>query len=367
MKSRPLAFRVIVVAFLIVVVGPLADPIRRRSDELRFPPSIASGRAAALLSTREVVRVHVEYDTDFARDRGTDAGEFIAEALGIVNLEWQRYRSEWFELAALELQPATEPLDASYVLGSFLLATKAEPSTIHVRIVGRQLEVYSNGRGPTAVGGLAFRGSDVLVLSAPASVTVELLAYYLFHEIGHLWEAFDLPFAGGETTFGDKNRYTFEVDAGNAEILEGSSGPSARNTPNLAPAILASRFRAARKLTSDPSLLARIDDLLLHEPVEQNPEWMRKKDALLAGIRDERIIRFIREQETTPPERRAETELRRKLATHYWKANEALQRGDAVRAELELEEMILLQEAEANENIRILVGAVERKIRRHAR
>jgi hypothetical protein len=112
---------------------------------------------------------------------------------------------------------------------------------------------------------------------------------------------------------------------------------------------------------------ARIDDSLLREPVEHNPSWRRKKAALLAGIRDERLVRFIREQETTPRERRAETELRRKLATHYWKANEALRRGDAVDAELELEEMILLQEPEANENIRILVGAVERKIRRHAR
>src|SRR6185436_822593 len=136
-----------------------------------------------------------------------------------VNIEWQRYRGEWFEISELQLRSSGSELDASHVLGSFLLSTASEPSTIRVRIVGRQLEVYSDGRTAMPVGGLAFRGSDVVLVSAPANVTVELLAYYLFHEIGHLWEAYDIPFAGGETTYGDKSRYTFDVDAGNAEIL----------------------------------------------------------------------------------------------------------------------------------------------------
>lgn len=217
------------------------------------------------------------------------------------------------------------------------------------------------------VGGLAFRGSDVLLVSAPASVTVELLAYYLFHEIGHLWEAYDIPFAGGETTYGEKSRYTFDVDAGNAEILEGSGGPSPRSTPNLAPAIIARRLEAAGRLTRDPATLGRLRDLLLHEPMPSNPAWEAKKRRLFATVQDERIRRFVLDQEVTPGERREETEVRRQLAAHYWRAHEALGRGEASVAERELDAMRLLQDQEANGNVRILLGAVGRKIRKAAR
>jgi len=333
------------------------------------PPSSENVRARQWLTQRQVIRVNVAYDADFDRDREGQAEDLIAQAIGIVSIEWQRHRGEWFEIAELHQRPSGQELDASHVLGRFLLDTFSEPSTIHVRIVGRQLEVYSDGRTAMPVGGLAFRGSDVVLISAPANVTVELLAYYLFHEIGHLWEAYDIPFAGGETAYGDKSRYTFDVDAGNAEILDGSSGPAARDTPNLAPAIIARRFAAARKLTRDAAVLHRLHDLLLHEAVPSNPEWMRKKESLLADVRDERIRQFIRDQETTPRELREETEVRRQLAAHYWRANEALEKGDAGLAEENLKAMQVLQQAEANANanIRILLGAVERKIRKHAR
>jgi hypothetical protein len=311
--------------------------------------------------------VSVTYDADFDRDREGKAEEFIEHALGIVNVEWQRYRGEWFEISELQLRSSGRELDATHVLSSFLLSTTSEPSTIRIRIVGRQLEVYSDGRTAMPVGGLAFRGSDVVLVSAPANVTVELLAYYLFHEIGHLWEAYDIPFAGGETTYGEKSRYTFDVDAGNAEILDGSRGPSPRSTPNLAPAIISGRFAEARRLTRDTAILGRLHDLLLHEPMPSNPAWERKKRELFAIVPDERIRRFVLDQETTPVERREESEVRRQLAAHYWRANAALTAGDAVCAEQELSAMRLLQETEANENVRILLGAVERKIRRQAR
>lgn len=313
-----------------------------------------------------VVRVLVEYDDDFARGRA-DAEEAIAHAFAIVNVEWQRYRGEWFELAAMERRPAGGELDASHVLATFLLSRASEQNTIHVRIVGRQLEVYSDGRRAIPIGGLAFRGSDALVVSAPENVTVDLLAYYLFHEIGHLWEAYDIPFGGGDTTFGEKSRYTFAVDAGNAVILDESRGPAPRETPNLAPAILRARLASARRLTRDARLLARLHDVLLHEATPSNPAWVRKKAELFAATDDPRIRRLITEQEVTRGEAREESEVRRQLAAHYWRAHEALERGDTATAECELAMMRQTQEQEANANVRILVGAVERKIRKRAR
>lgn len=366
MSPRPVARRILALSGLtaLFLAGPHFPPVRERMPA--SPPPVSDRRAREWLAPRKVVRVSVAYDAAFAGDRAGKAEEVIDEALGIVNIEWQRYRGEWFEIAGLRLRSSGEELDASHVLGSFLLGTTAEPSMIHVSIVGRQLEVYSDGRGAKPVGGLAFRGSDVAVVSAPANVTVELLAYYLFHEIGHLWEAFDIPFAGGDTAYGDKSRYTFDVDAGNAEILETSRGPAPRHTPDVAPAILERRFAAARKLTADPPLLGRLYDLLLHEAVPSNPAWMRKKQELLAAVRDESIRRFVQEQETTPQERREESEVRRQLAGHYWQAHEALAEGNTALAEEQLEAMRVLQQAEANANVRILIGAVERKIRRRA-
>lgn len=366
MKSRSIATRILFLSgpLALVVAGHFFWPACEQTP--LAPPGKNNRRAEQWLSPHRTIRVSVSYDEEFDRDREGKAARYIEEAFALVNIEWQRYRSEWFEIVSMELRSSSDESDASHVLGTFLLETFAAPSTIRVRIVGRQLEVYSDGRA-MPVGGLAFRGSDVVVVSAPASVPVELLAYYLFHEIGHLWEAYDIPFAGGETTFGDKSRYTFEVDAGNAEILDGSSGPAARDTPNLAPAIITRRFAAARRLTRDPPLLRRLHDLLLHEAVPSNPAWVRKKNELLAQAGDEGVRQFIRDQEVTPREHREETEVRRQLAAHYWRAHEALAKGDTRVADEQLEAMRVLQQAEANANVRILLGAVERKIRRRAR
>jgi hypothetical protein len=366
MKSRPIATRILFIfssiPFLIAAAhfwsGPETPPA---------PPATDNRRAHNWLSPRRVIRVHVVYDADFDRDRDGKAREFIEQALDIVNIEWQRYRGEWFEISEMQLQPSGRELDASYVLGNFLLGTAFDPSTIRIRIVGRQLEVYSDGRTAMPIGGLAFRGSDVVLVSAPANVTLELLAFLFFHEIGHLWEASDIPFAGGDTTYGDKSHYTFDLDAGNAELLDSSRGPSPRDTPKLAPAILRRRFAAARRLTRDTAILGRLHDLLLHEPMPSNPAWEKKKRDLFDTVGDERIRRFVLDQERTPRERREESEVRRRLAAHYWRANEALTNGAAAIAEQELDAMRLLQENEANENVRILVGAVERKVRKQAR
>ena len=367
MKSRSLATRIISLSapIALVIAGYHSWPACEQAP--LGPPGKDNRRALEWLSPQRTVRVSISYDGEFDRDREGESARLIEEAFALVNIEWQRYRSEWFEIEDMELCSTGNELDASHVLGTFLLETFSAPSTIRVRIVGRQLEAYSDGRSAMPVGGLAFRGSDVAVVSAPASVPVELLAYYLFHEIGHLWEAYDIPFAGGETTYGDKSRYTFEVDAGNAEILDGSSGPAARDTPNLAPAIIAGRFAAARKLTTDPVLLRRLHDVLLHEAVPSNPAWVRKKNELLDQVGDEGVRQFIRDQEVSPRERREETAVRRQLAAHYWRAHEALAKGDTAAAEDELQAMRVLQQAEANANVRILLGAVERKIRRRAR
>lgn len=317
------------------------------------------------LRDRTSIHVSVEYDDEFLQEHREDAEDFIRRAFALVNLEWQRYRREWFRVDDVRLRASDGELDATHVLGTFLLRTAETPSTIHVCIVGRQLEVYSDGRGAALVGGLAFRRSDALVVSSPPGVTVELLAYYLFHEIGHLWDAYDLPFTGGETTYGSKSRYTFDVDIGNVQIIDEADGPQPRSTPRLAPAIIRSRLATARALTRDTSLLALLHDVLLHEPSPSNPAYVRKRDALLAGSADARIRALVRDHEISPAEAREESELRRRLAQHYWRANDALRSGDETTAARELDAMLDLPDD--HPNARMLVGAVQRKIRRSTR
>ena len=320
---------------------------------------------ADALRDRTTVRVSVEYDDEFLREHREDAEDFIERAFALVNLEWQRYRREWFRVDDVRLRGSDGELDATHVLGTFLLRTAERPDTIHVCIVGRQLEVYSDGRSAALVGGLAFRRSDALVVSAPAGVTVELLAYYLFHEIGHLWDAYDLPFAGGETTYGNKSRYTFDIDIGNVQIIDEAGGPQPRSTPRLAPAIIRRKLASARALTRHSSTLARLHDVLLHEPSPSNPAYVRKRNTLLAETNDERIRTLVRDHEISPAEAREETETRRRLARHYWVANEALRAGDEATAARELDAMLELPDDHPNS--RMLVGAVQRKIRKSTR
>jgi hypothetical protein len=52
------------------------------------------------------------------------------------------------------------------VLAKFLHRTAEPPDTIHVHITGRLLEVYTSGTHAMPIGGLAYRGSDALVISA---------------------------------------------------------------------------------------------------------------------------------------------------------------------------------------------------------
>ena len=79
----------------------------------------------------------------------------IREAIAIHNVEWRRYRREWFELGQLTFRPSAPDRDASYVLAKFLHRTTERPETIHVDITGRPLEVYTSGTHAMPVGGLA--------------------------------------------------------------------------------------------------------------------------------------------------------------------------------------------------------------------
>ncbi|HEX6095093.1 MAG TPA: hypothetical protein VF432_02125 [Thermoanaerobaculia bacterium] len=62
-----------------------------------------------------VIRLDVEYDDAFAGQHGDRVEERIREAIAIHNVEWSRYRREWFELGRLTFRPSEPDRDASYV------------------------------------------------------------------------------------------------------------------------------------------------------------------------------------------------------------------------------------------------------------
>src|SRR5687768_1399923 len=123
MKSRPLATRILFLSAPVALI--IAGHSWSRADQMRpAPPTTDNRRAQEWLSPQQVVRVKVAYDADFARDRAGKAEEVIAQALDLVNIEWQRYRGEWFETAEMQLQSSGDELDASHVLGRFLLGDR---------------------------------------------------------------------------------------------------------------------------------------------------------------------------------------------------------------------------------------------------
>jgi hypothetical protein len=321
-------------------------------------------RPVAAEAFDRMIRLQVEYDEHLLGEHGSGVESFIREAVAIHSIEWRKYRREWFEVESIRLVTSSGENDGAYVLTSLLNRTVSEPDLMHVKIVGRGLEVYSSGRGSTGVGGLAYRGSDVVVVSAQPGATTETVAYYLFHEIGHCFDAFDLPFRGGESTFGAKSRITFEVDSGNAAIIDESPGPRPRDTPGRAPFFLRRKIAEARALKLEPSLFTRLHDLLLHEPSPSNPAYVKKKRAVMkaAGPEAKRIAALLNRYEITPGHARRDDEIRAQIAEHYWNANEALRRNDYQTAEAELAEIRLLDQE--SRDIHQLVGAVERKIRR---
>jgi hypothetical protein len=324
------------------------------------PPPV---RLATFPPFDRVIRLNIEYDDALVEQHGARVEEFIREVVAIHNVEWRRYRREWFEIGRLTLQPSTTDLDASYVLAKFLHRTTEEPDTIHVNITGRPLEVYTSGTHAMPIGGLAYRGSDALVVSATPGVTVDLLAYYLFHELGHCWDAYDIPFHGGDTTFGSKTRMTFEVDAGNEEIMEDSLGPLPRATPQRAPMMIREKLARARAVTRDLPVYAAIHDLLLHEPSPSNPAYIEKKGVVLAraGADRAKVADLLRTYEITRRQLRDDAEVRQQIAEHYWRANDAIRNRDYETADTELQ---MIRSIGASPDVHMLVGAVEKKVRR---
>lgn len=342
------------------------SPGAGRSTALRLPETPPYQNA-----TREpfdrVVRLEVEYDQTFLEQHGDKVEEVIEEAIAIHNMEWRRYRREWFVLGGLRFHPSGSERDATYVLARFMHRTVHDPDTIHVNILGRQLEVYSSGRGSTAIGGLAYRGSDALLVSVAPGATPPLIAYYLFHELGHSWDALDLPFRGGDSTFGAKSKLTFDIDAGNEEIMEHAAGPGDRTTRGRAPMLIRAKLADAWRETRGMALYPQLHDLLLHEPSPSNPTYLSKKKALLAaaGERAPRIEQVIARYEVTRSDLRDDVEIRQRIAQHYWRANDALANGDLACAAAEVEAVKAIYAS--TPDVHFLVGAVENKIQKKIR
>lgn len=326
------------------------------------PPFLSSSDPAG-----QTVRLRIVVDDAFVKSHGSGWRTFIEEAVAIHNVEWRRVRREWFEIDEIVVEPSKGVRDASWVLAKLSQTTVHEPGTIHVKITGQPLYVYSDGASARAIGGLAWRGSDTAVVSATRGVGVDLVAYYLFHEIGHCWEAFDLPFGGGHSAFGSKRSVTFEVDAGNGQIMEDSRGPRPRDARNYAPALLRARLAAARHATKNPALFRNLHDLMLHEPSPANRDYVAKRDRLLAGAGSERraLSAFLRQYEITPQQARQEAAARAHLAEQYWIANDAVARGDVHAAAGALDAIGDLHDEHAD--VHFLVAAVEKKVRRATR
>jgi hypothetical protein len=340
-----------------LVAGPI-DPHRPLS--MFRPPRVD---APSLLLDR-TVRLDVEYDETFLEQHGDGVEAFLREAIAIAAIEWRRYRREWLEPGEMRLRAAGEERDATHVLSAFLHRTDARKDTIHACVVGRVLEVYTNGTHAVAIAGLAFRGSDVVVVSATPGVGSDLLAYYLFHEIGHLWDAYDIPFRGGDSTYGSKTRVTYTIDAGNEEIIEDAPGPLPRDTPRRAPAVIREKLARARATAGRLPVYASLHDLLLHEPSPVNPAYVRKKAAVLeaAGPARASVEALVRRYESTRQDRIEDAEVRQQIAEHYWHLHDAIAARDYDTAQKELEAVTAL--ANASPDVHMLLGAVERKIRR---
>lgn len=306
------------------------------------------------------IRLEIEIDPDLVAARGEELESFLREAVALHNMEWRRYRREWFEIAVIR-EVEEEGRDALYALARLSLRTRERRDTVHVRIVGRPLEVYSSGMQATPVAAMAYRSSDAIVIAAIPGVSSELLAYYLFHELGHSWEARDLPIRGGRSTFGEG--ISFEIDSGNAEIIESARGPLPRTTPHLAPAVVRLKLRQVQATVIDPCLRERVEDLILHEPSPVNPAYVAKKRAVLAEAGAERagVAALLARYEIR---RRAVADAAalENLAERYWLAHEAILAGDFDAAARELAAMEDLHGAP--ETFQMLVGAARQKVKK---
>ncbi len=320
-------------------------------------------RKAVLPPFEEVIHLDIEYDDALVEQHGTGTEEFIRSAIAIHNIEWRRYRREWFNVRKVAERASSDDRDASYVLAKFLQRTTEDVATVHVMISGRPLEVYTSGTHAMPIGGLAYRGSDALLVSSTPGVTADLLAYYLFHELGHCWDSYDIPFHGGDTTFGSQTRRTFEIDAGNEEIMHDSRGPLPRATPHRAPMVIREKLDRAAATAGHLPIHAAIRDVLLHEPSPANPVYIAKKGDILAdaGANRSTVADLLRRYEITQRQLRDDAAVRQQIAEHYWRANDAIRSHDYETADAALGMMRTL---DATPDVHMLIGAVTKKVRR---
>jgi len=351
----------------LIAISPGAGRSSNRGLPVHPPHQVAARAALDPEAFDRVIRLDVEYDETFLEQHGDRVEEVVTEAIALHNLEWRRYRREWFVPGSLTFRPSGDERDATYVLARFMHRTVHDHDTIHVNLLGRQLEVYSSGRGATAIGGLAYRGSDALLVSVAPGATTHLIAYYLFHELGHCWDALDIPFRGGDSTYGAKSKITFDIDAGNEEVMEHAPGPSDRTTRGRAPVVIRQKLAHAWRETGGTPLYGRLHELLLHEPSPSNPAYLRKKSELLADAGDaaERVESVIARYEVTRSDLRDDAELRQQIAEHYWRANGALAAGDLDCAAAEIE--VIKSISASTPDVHFLVGAVEKKIQKKIR
>ena len=61
-----------------------------------------------------VVRLEVEYDDTFLVQHGDSVEDVLTEAIAMHNMEWRRYRREWFVLGGLRFHPSETERDATY-------------------------------------------------------------------------------------------------------------------------------------------------------------------------------------------------------------------------------------------------------------
>jgi hypothetical protein len=363
LSSRTFGRRVVMsLAVLVVAWAAVSFATIDRAVPPGRPPR---GYDRKALVDDPVIRVQVAYDQHLASRHGVMLEWFVREALAIHTAEWRQYRGERFALGSMRLADSGKERDALYVLTRFLMESAESPQTIHVSLIGRPLEVYRKGSGRTPVSGLAFRGSDTVLISVVERVSAQALAYSLFHEIGHLWETHDLPFAGGHSTFGSKSGgYSFVVDAGNVEILQASRGPVPRVTPNRAPAVIGKKLDRARRLTDDAAVRRQLVDIVMHEPSLANQSYVRKKKALLLASRGKnraRVREFLQELERTSNHPPHDASIRQQIADHYWRANDLIARRQYNAAEREI---LAIQAIDVDDDLHLLVGAMEKRIRR---
>lgn len=157
---------------------------------------------------------------------------------------------------------------------------------------------------------------------------------------------------------------TFAIDAGNEEIMEDSSGPLSRRTPGRAPMVIREKLMRARAVARTLSLYPQLHDLLLHEPSASNPAYVRKKRAILLEAGDDapKVVSVLQRYEITPRQLREDAEVRQQIAEHYWRANDAIANRDYDAADAELQAIRTI--AVATPDLHLLIGAVERKVRK---